>query len=218
MDSPIIQISDVPDAIYNRLKEQILSGVLPAGEQVKIQLVAEEMGVSIVPVREAIRMLASEGLMVLRPRRSPVVSSLELSEILEINHLRLALEPYFLALAIENHTRETLARCHALIKEDKNSKDYNEKVELNRRFHLALLAPAGQARALKLIDDQFEGISRYGQMLVLRGEAKFRGHVHREHLDILKAVEAGDTAAAVETLKKHISSAAKRIEAELNVR
>lgn len=213
MGIPPLDLGDTPQAIYSRLRDLILSGQLAAGHQVKIQAVADELGVSIVPVREAIRMLAAEGLMELRPNRSPIVTPLELSEILQINNVRLALEPYFLELAVAAHTDESLALCETLIKEDEASTDFDEKVDLNRRFHLALLRPSGQARALKVIDDQFETIARLAQMLVMRG---MRGHVHGEHTAILDAVAARQTGKAVDLMREHISSAAQRIARELD--
>lgn len=215
MERPVLDLGDVPRLIYTRLKDRILSGELAAGEQVKIQDVADEVGASAVPVREAIRMLASEGLMELRPRRSPIVAPLELSEILDIAHIRMALEPYVLGLALPHHTAETLAECKELIRKDELSESFVEKVELNRQFHLALLAPANQPRALKLIDEQYESIARFAQMLVMRGVADLRGHPHVEHEDIIATIEAGDGAKAVEMLRSHIGHAAERIEQEL---
>lgn len=208
-----LELGDAPQAIYHRLRELILSGHFGAGSQVKIQGIASELGVSIVPVREAIRMLAAEGLMELRPNRSPIVAPIELSEILEINTVRLALEPFYLEMAVPAHSEESLGRCASLIKADETSTDAYEKIELNRQFHLALIEPAGQARALKLIDAQFETISRFAQMLVMRG---MRGHVHNEHAAILDAVAAGQAGKAVDLMHDHISSAGDRIALELD--
>ncbi|MEM1198961.1 MAG: GntR family transcriptional regulator [Pseudomonadota bacterium] len=208
-----LELGDAPQAIYARLRELILSGDLKAGGQVKIQGIASDLGVSIVPVREAIRMLAAEGLMELRPNRSPIVAPLEIAEILEINTVRLALEPFYLEMAVPAHDDASLKRCAELISEDEAATDYMEKVELNRQFHLALIAPAGQKRALKLIDDQFEAISRFAQMLVMRG---MRGHLHNEHAAILDAVAAGKAGVAVDLMHSHISSAAERIALELD--
>lgn len=208
-----LELDNAPQAICARLRDLILSGELSPGSQIKIQGIADELGVSVVPVREAIRTLAAEGLMELRPNRSPIVAPLELSEILEINQVRLALEPFFLELAVPAHTDQSLARCEQLIRLDEASKDPFDKIELNRQFHLALIEPSGQKRALKLIDGQFETISRFAQMLVMRG---MRGHVHDEHAAILDAVATGQSGRAVDLMKSHISSAGDRIGRELD--
>ncbi len=156
MQIPGLEIDDAPKAVFTWLRDMIVSWPLLAGDQVKIRAIADKMRISIVPVREAIRMLLTEGLMELRPRRSPIVVPLELSEILKINNIRLALEPVFLERAVDAHTGASIAKCRALIDADKASTDYNEKVNLNRQFHPALLEPAAQPRALKTVHGQFE--------------------------------------------------------------
>ena len=211
-----LEIGDVPKLIYRQLKDRILSGELQAGAPVKIQEIADGTSASAVPVREAIRMLASEGLMELRPRRSPIVAPLELSEITQIANVRLALEPYILKLAIPRHTPDTLKTCQDLILQDKESASYHEKVGLNQRFHLALLEPADQPRAIRIISDQYQSVARFAQMLVMRGVSEFRGHIHREHQDMLEEVRSGDPDRAAQMLTEHIESAALRVEAELN--
>jgi len=216
MNKPLLEIGDVPRLIYRQLKDRILSGELPAGAQVKIQEIADETGASAVPVREAIRMLASEGLMELRPRRSPIVAPLELTEITEIANIRLALEPFILRLAIPMHTLETLDKCKALILRDKESSSYTEKVDLNQQFHLALLEPANQPRSLRIISDQYQSVARFAQMLVMRGLGDLRGHIHHEHMDILEEVGSGDADRAAQMLTEHIQSAALRVEQELD--
>ena len=121
---PLIRYGDGPSAIYDQIKERILSGELHGGDEIKIQSLAEQLGVSIVPVREAIRMLASDKLIELRPRRSPVVAALDESELLEINQIRLALEPLVLVSAIDHHTPETINSCRRIVKLDEMLPNY----------------------------------------------------------------------------------------------
>ena len=216
MQATVLEIGDAPGAVYSQLRDMILSGALRAGEPVKIQAVADQMGISIVPVREAIRMLAAEELLELRPRRSPIVGRLELPQILEINNIRLALEPYLLELAIAGHNSASIKKCQSLIEADQAADSYRLKVDLNRQFHLALLNPSEQPRALKIVEEQFLSIARFAQIMVLRGSTELRGHLHHEHTGILEAVKAKDTQRAVELMKQHISSAARRIELQLD--
>jgi len=210
----MLNYGDGPQAIYDRLKEQILSGELESGREVKILPLSREFGVSIGPVREAIRMLASDNLVVLRPRRSPVVATFDQSELVEINQIRLALEPMVLESAIDRHTPETLDACRQILKRDEASKDLWEKVELNRQFHLTLLEPTPLRRALRVIEEQFDGISRVVQFIVV-DQGTFIGHPHHEHLEILGAVERGDTDAALALMRRHITESTERARAEL---
>ena len=212
-----VHYGDGPKAIYDRLKGQILSGHLAAGAQIKIQSVADEMGVSIVPVREALRMLASDGFIDIRPRRSPVVTRIELADALEINLIRQALEPLALVAAVDRHTPKTLGACRDLIDRDETAEDRWRKVELNRRFHMALLEPCGQPRVLRLIEDQYDGISRFAQLLVV-ASGVFAGTPHREHLEILEAVERRDAGTAVDLMKRHLEASTQRVRAALERR
>lgn len=212
-----LQYGDGPRAIYDQLKGQILAGDLAPGDQVKIQSVANSLGVSIVPVREALRMLASDGFIDIRPRRSPVVSRIELGDILEINLIRQALEPLALAAAVDAHTPATLRICRDIIARDEAADDRWKKVALNREFHLALLEPSGQTRVLRLIEDQYDGISRFAQFLVV-GSGMFQGAPHAEHLRIVEAVERRETDAAVALMKQHLAASTERVRAELDRR
>lgn len=216
MGNTAADLGDVPRLAYLWLKERILSGDFAPGEAVKIQEVADAVGASAVPVREAIRMLASEGLMELRPRRSPVVAPLALRELLEIITIRQALEPFLLRLATPRHTPNTVAACRALIERDQASRSFMEKFELNRAFHLALIEPAGQPRALKIVNDQFETTARFAQMAVMRDSGDWRGRPHLEHADVLEHVAAGEAEEAARLLAEHVQAAARRIECLLS--
>ena len=209
-----ISYGDGPRAIYGLIKSEILSGALPSGEELKIQPLAERLGVSIVPVREAIRMLAADRLIELRPRRSPIVAAIDESELVEINRIRLALEPMALAEAVAHHTPESLALCRQIVAEDETSTDLWEKVELNRRFHLALLAPTPLKRTLHIVEGQYDGIAHAVQIIVV-DKGRFMGQPHTEHQEILKAVERGDTDAAVSLMKEHIAVSTDRAKNEL---
>lgn len=210
----LLNYGDGPRAIYDRIKERILSGELPSGQELKIQSLAKDMGISIVPVREAIRMLASDHLIELRPRRSPVIAGIDQEEILEINQIRLSLEPLALAAAVAKHDSSTIDYCRDLISRDEASSDLWEKVELNRQFHEALLAPSGQKRILRIIADQFDGIARVAQFLVVDG-GNYLGNPHKEHLEMLRAVEGGETDWAITLLQGHINAATERAKREI---
>ena len=137
----ILKYGDAPKLIYGILKKRIIAGNLVAGSELKIMSLAKEMDMSIVPLREAIRMLAAEKLIELRPRRSPIVARIDENDLVEMNQIRQALEPLVLANAVPLHTDETLKSCRDILKRDSKSTDPWEKVELNKAFHLAILGP-----------------------------------------------------------------------------
>ncbi|MDA7965046.1 GntR family transcriptional regulator [Ruegeria sp.] len=209
-----LNYGDGPKAIYEVLKRQIISGELEAGQELKIMPLAKEMDISIVPLREAIRMLAAEKLVELRPRRSPIIARLDVRDLVEMNQIRGALEPIILADAIARHSPETLAECHDILKRTASIKDPWEMVELNKAFHLALLGPSRLKRSLDIIADQYDGIARLTQYRVITHKDQL-GKLHDEHALILDAAQSGDVVSATNEMKIHIDQATERARREL---
>ena len=210
----LAQYEDGPGAISANLRLRILSGEFATGSALKIRGLADEFGVSIVPVREALRTLAAEGLVQIRPRRSPVVARPDLREILEINEIRAALEPLVLSDAVRRHDEASVAACRAILAEDRDCPDRWRKVELNRRFHLALLAPSRMERAKRVIGSQYVAIALFAQLLVVRRTAVI-GEPHAEHETLLDAVARRDGRLALDRLARHLRASSERARAAL---
>lgn len=205
---------DGPRAIYENLKRQIISGKLVPGDELRIMSLAKKLDVSIVPVREAIRMLAAENLVELRPRRSPIIARLDERDLIEMNQIRGALEPIVLRDAVARHTSDTIATCRTLLERDNTSTDLWEKVELNKEFHLAILGPSILQRSISIIADQYDGIARVTQYQVVN-HGGMVGQNNYEHKEILDAAISGDADKAVELMGRHIDKATVRARIEL---
>ncbi len=208
--SVTIDYGGVPTEIYRRLRDRILKGHLNVGDQIKIDAVAKEFGVSIIPVREAMRILAADHLIEIQPRRSPVVSGIAPGEALEIGQIRLALEPVALAAAVPNHSDKSLNQCQKILDKSRTNKDDWQNVELNREFHLALYEPCGMSRLIKVISDQYDGLTRCAHFMVVRsgsGQAKS----YAEHLAILDACRSGDLDVAIAQLTTHLEASISRL-------
>lgn len=214
--SAVIDYGGAPNEIYRNLRERILRGRLRSGSRIRIGAVAEEFGVSIIPVREALRMLAADHLIDILPRRSPVVSGISAREVLDISAIRLALEPLALAGAIPNLDAETLRRSRKIIKDYERCSDPWDQVELNRKFHLGLYAPCGKKRLMKIISDQYDGMTRCAQVLVIRS-SKAADKSVKEHDSILGACEARDVDGAVALLHSHLQASSDRLHEQLEV-
>ena len=211
-----IDYGGVPSEIYKNLRERILRGQLPSGSRIRIGAVAEEFGVSIIPVREALRMLEADHLIDILPRRSPVVSGISAHEVLEISAIRLALEPLALAEAIPGMTGETLRRGRGILKDYERCSDAWEQVELNRKFHLILYKPCRKKRLMKIISDQYDGMTRSAQVLVIRSSKAVDKSV-MEHEEILRACEARDVERATAVLHSHLQASSDRLHEQLMV-
>ena len=212
--SVVIGYGGVPNEIYRNLRERILRGQLESGSQIKIGAVAEEFGVSIIPVREALRMLEADRLVDILPRRSPVVSGISAGEVLEISAIRLALEPLALAQAIPNMTDATIREGERLLEDYGKCSDPWDQVELNRRFHLILYEPCGKKRLMKIISDQYDGMTRCAQVLVIRS-SKLVDRSVMEHEEILGACEAKDLERATAMLRSHLQASNDRLHRQL---
>ena len=211
----IINYGDGPKAIYEDLKRQIIAGDLEPGLELKIMPLAKEMDISIVPLREAIRMLAAEKLVELRPRRSPIIARLDVRDLVEMNQIRGALEPIILADAIPRHDAKTLAVCEKLLKQTAKVKDAWTMVELNKDFHFALLGTSRLKRSLDIIADQYDGIARLTHYRVITHEDQL-GKLHEEHARILEAIKEGQPEKAVAEMSQHIDRATARAAHELS--
>ena len=212
----VIDYGGAPSEIYRSLRERILRGRLRSGSRIRIGAVAEEFGVSIIPVREALRMLAADHLIDILPRRSPVVSGISAREVLEISAIRLALEPLALAGAIPNLNAGTLSRCREILKDYERCSDPWDQVELNRQFHLHLYTPCGKKRLMKIVSDQYDGMTRCAQVLVIRSSKAVDKSVE-EHDAILGACEARDVESAVALLHSHLQASSDRLHQQLEV-
>jgi len=210
----ILSYGEGPKAIYKVLKSQIIEGRRAPGEELKILPLAKAMDISIVPLREAVQMLAAEKLVELRPRRSPVVARLDVGDLVEMNQIRGALEPIILADAVRRHTAKTLDECGKVLRRTLKVKDPCKMVELNKNFHLALLAPSRLQRSLDIVADQYDGIARLAQILVVTHESQL-GKLHEEHARIFDAARKGDADGAVAEMTRHIDQATQRAAREL---
>lgn len=210
----MIDYGGAPSEIYRNLRERILRGQLRSGSRIKIGAVAEEFGVSIIPVREALRMLEADHLIDILPRRSPVVSGISAGEVLEISAIRLALEPLALVEAIPNMTGETVRRGGRILEDYRKCSDPWEQVELNRRFHLVLYEPCGKKRLMKIISDQYDGMTRCAHVLVIRS-SKLADRSVMEHEEILRACEAKDLEKATAMLRSHLQASNDRLHRQL---
>ena len=202
----------VADLAAEALRDLILRGDLAEGEPVRQDAVALELGVSRIPVREALRRLEAEGLVEFSPHCGAVVSSLSLEEITELFDLRALIEASLLRRAVPRMTREgvrhaadVLARYDEAFRERR----VREWAELNWEFHSALLTPAGRSRTLALVQNLHHQSERYTRMQLSLTAGESRAHA--EHRGILAAVRQGDSALAARRVARHIRAAGRQL-------
>ena len=188
--------------IFRALKDDILNGVLPPGLQIRQEAVAEQFGVSRVPVREALRQLESEGLLTSEMHRGAFVSNRSLDEVEEMLDIRQALELLALKLAFPNITPEVIAKARNILTTYDNSDDPQEWRDLNVAFHMALYEPCKRPRLVKMIEDVVLVTSRF--LRTYTSQTVGRADPQAEHYAILDACADGHCDKALSLLEAHI--------------
>lgn len=194
------------------LRERILRGDFPEGEPLRQDAVAEELGVSRIPVREALRQLEAEGLVSFSPHRGAIVSSLSLAEIEELFELRADIEADLLRRAIPKMSREQLDRASHVVEEFQaalRSGEADKWGALNWHFHAALYAPAERNLTMGVLQKLHQHSDRYFRMQIMlaRGGAK----ANEEHRAIIAAVKKKDVRGAVALMRAHILGAGQSL-------
>jgi DNA-binding GntR family transcriptional regulator len=191
--------------VYDYLRAEILAGRLEPGAELAEVALAEQIGVSRGPLREAIGRLATEGLVTVRPRRGAVVSPLSKEEFLELYQVREALERMAVKLAVPRLHGDDIAALQVLIDDMAAHAQHghvSEFFEANAAFHARLVDASGNARLRDLYRQLVDQLSRYRTRSL-----QLRGNMQRsiaEHAAILRAAKRGDAERAAHLMSEHI--------------
>jgi DNA-binding GntR family transcriptional regulator len=198
--SPLHGRANTPQAISRVLRGAIIEGRLLGGESLRQEGLARQFEVSRIPVREALRLLETEGWVIFLPNKGASVAPLSIDEALEIYDILAALECTALRMAVPQHTLATLGRAEeALYAAPTTGVD---DVNRNRNFHLVLYAPAQRPILLNLIERQRQRIQRYLRLYFAL--PKYKQQTEREHAEILQACVKRNVTRAVALLKRHL--------------
>ncbi|HEX7712937.1 MAG TPA: GntR family transcriptional regulator [Bacillota bacterium] len=196
------------ELVFESLREAIIQGKLGPGERLMEIQLAEEMGVSRTPVREAIRKLELEGLVVMIPRKGAYVAGLSLKDIADVFEIRRALEGLAAELASERATDEELEQMERYlvkISEEIEVGDVDKVVETDTGFHSLLYKASRNERLTQIISNLREQIQRSRTTsLSYPGRMKIAVEEHRK---IVEAVSARDGELARKLAHEHIQNA-----------
>lgn len=194
------------------LREAIYSGRLEAGAPVRQAAVAEELGVSRIPVREALRQLEMEGLVVLRPHSGARVAALDLAECEDIYKMRERLEPLALAESMARITGDQVEEAKRLERELKQlDGDPAAWIEGDRRFHLACYAGIQGPRLLRMITNFWSTTQHYRRAQLASFDEHDYELAHAEHGLILDSLESGSVRIGEEVMRAHIERSRLRL-------
>lgn len=211
--APRFQNRTLREQVLDHLREEILSSRLAPGSELNEVGLAESLGISRGPLREALGRLAAEGLVTMIPRRGAVVTKLTQREFVDAYQVRAALESLAIRLAVPRLTDDERARLHELAETmvaHAERDDVPAFFETNREFHRMFVVGSGNER-LRAMHEQL--INQMGRLLAR--SLQLRGSMQQsidQHRAILEAVDAGDAARAAELLEAHVETPAQLLE------
>ena len=216
MKSAIFKISpgSTPEYIAGALRNAILQGRYKANQPLRQDQIAEELGVSKVPVREALVQLKAEGLVTFMSNRGAVVTGLSAREVDEIFTMRIALETKALERAIANLRPVDFIRAKGVLEIIEEEEDRTQWSELNWEFHATLYQAAQMPRLLSTIHMLHNNVARY--LIIYLDRLSAQDISQKEHWTIFNACRESDIDTANKQLTIHLRQASARLMAFLN--
>lgn len=200
------------EVVCESIRDAIRKGILKPGERIMEIQLAEELGVSRTPVREAIRKLELEGYVVMMPRRGTYVANMSIRDISEIFEIRTALESLSNGLAAERITPEELEhlqRLLVMISSYIETKDMDKIVETDIEFHDLLYHAARNSRLVGIISNLRDQLTRF-RTLSMSYPGRLEATLD-EHRMIVEAIAQGDGRAAKKVAEKHMENSEKTL-------
>ncbi|MCI6101091.1 MAG: GntR family transcriptional regulator [Selenomonas sp.] len=200
------------EVVCESLRDAIRRGVLKPGERLMEIQLAEELGVSRTPVREAIRKLELEGYVIMMPRRGTYVASMSIRDINEIFEIRTALESLSNGLAAERITAEELESLQRLLVQIGGyveDGDMDNIVKTDIEFHDLLYHAARNSRLVGIISNLRDQLTRFRTLSM-----SYPGRLEttlEEHREIVEAISEGDVKRAKKAAERHMEMSEKTL-------
>jgi DNA-binding GntR family transcriptional regulator len=207
------------DAVYEALRSAILSRVFEPGQRLNVNELAQQLDVSLTPIKDALGRLAAEELIEIRPRSGTFVTSMSPDDVAETFEIRAALECLAAEAAVVKATDADIEQLRALF-EAMNVTEEDEQAwalhePRNSEFHCWIVRCSKNRKLIAM----YEGLNAHIQIArIHNAEADWRRRLtveHREHAAIVAAFEARDAQAAVGALRKHLARAADSLVRDL---
>ncbi len=200
------------EVVSETLRQAIKDGVLKPGERLMEIQLAEELGVSRTPIREAIRKLELEGFVVMIPRRGTYVADISLKDIAQVFEIRSALEGLAASLAAERITPdelEYLERVLVEINEYIDNDEFDKIVDADIRFHEALYQASRNTRLVEILNNLREQMLRF-RSISMHYPGRL-AETSEEHRLILEMIAQHNSAQAMKLARKHMENSEKTL-------
>jgi DNA-binding GntR family transcriptional regulator len=195
------------DVVFNTLRQAILKGELAPGERLMEIQLAERLGVSRTPIREAIRKLELEGLVLMIPRKGAEVAKISEKSLRDVLEVRRSLEELAIELACQRMTPEAVEELEKKQEEFKDAVEQGNPMEIaetDEAYHDVIYKGTGNDRLVQMINNLREQMYRY-RLEYIKDEDK-RQILLLEHDNILRAVRQRKVQEAKEAMREHIDN------------
>jgi DNA-binding GntR family transcriptional regulator len=200
------------DVVFNTLRQAILKGELKPGERLMEIQLADRLGVSRTPIREAIRKLELEGLVIMVPRKGAEVAKITEKDLNDVLEVRCALEELAVELACKKISKEQIAQLENTLEEFKEvikGNNLTEMAEMDEKFHMMIFEATGNARLIQILNNLREQMYRY-RVEYLKDKEVY-GKLVEEHESIAKNIIESNIELAKKDVKDHIYNQAMTI-------
>jgi DNA-binding GntR family transcriptional regulator len=190
---------------FSYVRDAVLRGTLRPNQRIHQVTLAQQLGMSLVPVREALRKLEAEGFVRIMPHRGVYVSAISRTEMEDVFAIRLAVEGMATKIAVLRITDEEVEKLAALISRMEvalHSSDHPALLELNQKFHFTLYEASGREYLCSLISHLWQKSTRYRSSYIQLPERA--NQAHEEHKDILLAVRERSVRKAIQGVRNNI--------------
>lgn len=200
----VVDLTLASQRVTESIRQLILNGELPPGSRIRQEELAERFGTSRIPVREALRRLESEGLVLLVPNSSAWVAKIDMAECIEVYKIRERVEPLALSEAVANMTDADIDALELLVQRMERAASTEEFLRLDREFHLASYRASGMQQLYAMVERFWNSTQHYR-----RAFTRLLGHngnwiIHSEHRLMIDALRRRDAESAGHLLFEHI--------------
>ncbi|MHB1404439.1 MAG: GntR family transcriptional regulator [Desulfitobacteriaceae bacterium] len=196
-----LQVKTKTEAVYTMLKEAIISGEISPGERIVLRKLAQNLGVSGIPIREAVKQLESEGLVTILPHSEITVAKLSPKEFQDLFQIRIVLESYAVGLVAQGQTQEIVSILNKYLEEMEKGVDPRTYGMVNKQFHDSLNGACGNEELYKMIMGLANRTERARGLFAM--DPKRMRESYQEHLEIVDAIKRANPADAEAAVKRH---------------
>lgn len=201
------------EVVFNTLRRAILKGELEPGERLMEVALANKLGVSRTPIREAIRKLELDGLVVMIPRKGAIVAKITEKDLRDVLEVRASLEDLATQLAVQRMFEDDIVQlrsaCDAFSRAVDEEDDFHELAKKDVAFHDIIYAATENQRLVQMLNNLREQMYRY-RLEYLKDESAHRT-LAEEHIQITEAIRTRDEEKAVSIMHRHILAQEKAV-------